>query len=143
MLEDGDQTKSFRMSGSEWKLDLLPLQNISKSSSLSILLQTRSETWRSLRVNVTLGTWFKGYQLDDGNILETFIDKPLKSAPSINYFYTSYNNTSYFSNYSKSYLRVNVEQGISENAKTPFFCSVVSIQNATNSPIENDGLIKR
>ena len=144
MLEDGDQTKSFRLM-KERKLDLLPLNKLSGNSVISAILQTRSKTTQNISVNVTISPWFQENTISDSNhnVLEEFVDK---SSPSINYFYTSsrFFNSSLYPSLSvisltplSSYLLVNVEQS------QPFTCCVVSLQDARTSPVDNEALIKR
>ena len=145
MLDDGDQTKSFRMKVKR-KIDLLPLSKLSENSSLSIVLQTRSEKLVNITVNVTISTWFTENQNSSSKGLEAFIDKPAESSPSINYFYTSQANisSSLFPSLSlisltplSRYILVNVEQS------PPYTCCVVSLQDAATSPADNEALIKR
>jgi len=124
----------------ERKLDILPLQNLSENSTLCVILQTRSKEAQDVSVNVTLSTWFHKNAIVGGNVLESFIDKPTDTAPSINYFSAFFNsslNSSTSLDSISLYLRVNVEQSL------PYFCTVVSIQSAKNSPTESEGCIKR
>eukprot|EP00092_Neocalanus_flemingeri_P001863 GFUD01001986.1.p1 GENE.GFUD01001986.1~~GFUD01001986.1.p1 ORF type:complete len:789 (-),score=153.17 GFUD01001986.1:31-2244(-) len=145
MLDDGDQTKSFRLTEAR-KIELLPLNVLNESSSLSIILQTRSEKIVHVVVNVTINDWKQDHSTSDDKVLEAIVDKPTSSNPSINYFYTS----NLFLNYSlqsslsvvdfmldSTYLLVNLEQS------APYDCYVASLQNANNSVADDDQLIKR
>ena len=84
--------------------------------------------------------------MSDANVLETLVDKPDPSSPTVNYFYTS----SRFFNYSlypslsvmslmpqASYLLVNLEQS------APYDCSVASLQDAKTCMADGDQWIKR
>ena len=144
MLDDGDQTRSYRLSKTR-KLDILPKNKLSENSSLAIFLTTRSDEPMHIKVNVTLNNWFQEYNVSDSNVLETVVDKPAESNPSINYFYTSrtFFNDPILPSLSimsmiphSSYLLVNIEQ------YKPFDCCIASLQNVT-SLADDEALIKR
>ena len=131
MLDDGDQTKSFRLTKT-LEIDIFPVTKLSENSSLSLILETRSEKLLHVAVSVTIDNWFQDPS-NDTNVLETFIDKPSPSSPAIKYFYTynTFNNDSQDSSWSimsiipsLSYLLVNLEQS------APYDCYVASLQDA-------------
>ena len=140
MLSDGYQAKSYRLD-SRRKIDLYPVRKLTSTSTLSVLLQTRSVEVISVMVNVTIGSWEDQNEISEQNFLEEFIKKPEPSASSINYFYYYKaaqwgNESSYFPTITE-YMLINVKQS------HPSSCYLVSLQQATEMVVDNEALIRR
>ena len=151
MIDDGEQTKSFRMLvGVARKIEFLPKCPLSSDSCLYITLQHICDTPVKMICNVTVQNWNTDVTVnkekDVSDVIEAMVDSPQDSSPSINYFYTSGANisTSVYQawsviplTYLTTYLLVDIK------APTPHTCYLASLQNASHSPVDTEALIKR